>query len=142
MTETSAEFGPFRAACAAIVEGGAAALRWQWDDYVGAALAPFPVDDAPATHALVSTHFAHRFGPDTIAGAPPPIRAIAESFGGLRAGQELFASEPNDGVTLFGCWWPWGGGDRVSLRIGLGRPAASEADEARLHAALRAWFSL
>jgi hypothetical protein len=137
-----AALGALRVTCAAIVEGGATFFRWEWDDYVGAALAPFPTRDAPAVHALLSKHFAQRWHPETIAGASAAIRALAESFGGLRTGQELFASEPNDGVTLFGCWWPWGNGERVSIRIGLAGAEASDADQGRLREVLRRWFAL
>lgn len=142
MADPAADLGALRAACAAIVEGGRTLFRWEWDDYVGAALAPFPQRDAPAVHALLTAHFARCWRPDTISGAPPAVRAVTDSFGGLREGQELFASDPHSGVTMFGCWWPWGSGDKVSVRIGLAPADGSEAQQARVRVALRAWFAL
>ena len=142
MADPTTGLEAFQAACAAIVEGGRPLLRWEWDDYVGAALSPFPQRDAPVVHALLAAHFTRCWSPDTIAGAPPAVRALEDSFGGLRGGQELFASDPQGGVTMFGCWWPWGSGDRVSVRIGLAPEDGSEAQQARMRGVLRAWFSL
>ncbi len=51
--------------------------------------------------------------------APPEMRALAERTGGLRAGQRVLGGDPVTSPSLFGLWWPWGGGAKITLRIGL-----------------------
>jgi hypothetical protein len=115
-------------------------MRWAWDDYIGAALAPFPTEDGARAHAILERHLAGRWTEETLGSAPPAVQALAESFGGVLTGQELFAAGADGSPVLFACWWPWGSGERISVRIGLWRPAASEADTAAMHATLRSWF--
>jgi len=57
---------------------------------------------------------------------------------GLQSGQFIFTSQVND-VILFAAWWPWGSGDKVSVRIGLYDTAAGGGDFTTL---ITDWFSL
>jgi hypothetical protein len=133
---------PFRAACGAIVEGGRDTLVWQWDARLGAALSPFPSSHSAAVHALLRPLFETRWTSDTVSGASPVGRAIAAEFGGLDPGQELFVSESADGVALFGCWWPWGSGDRISIRVGVWLAGVPETDRVALVREFRGWFGV
>ena len=51
--------------------------------------------------------------------APAELRALAERTGGLRAGQRLLAGDQLVCARLFGLWWPWSGGETITLRIGV-----------------------
>jgi hypothetical protein len=133
---------PFRPGCDALVEGGRDLLRGEWDARLGAVLSPFAASRSAAVQALLTPSFATRVTAEALSGASPTARAIAEKFGGLDAGQELFVSESAGGVALFGCWWPWGSGDRISIRIGLWLHAVPESDRPPLVQELRGWFGV
>jgi hypothetical protein len=67
----------------------------------------------------------------TIASAPAEVRDVAESTGGIRVDQRLYAGPGGGRIIGFGLWWPWGDETTISLRIGLGGHVA-EADLVRL----------
>jgi hypothetical protein len=66
--------------------------------------------------------------------APADFQAIADRTGGLRAGQRLLGGDEMFAPKLFGLWWPWGGGETITLRIGY------EGADAELVAAIRDLF--
>ena len=59
--------------------------------------------------------------PAALAGAP-----LVEAIGGLRANQTLYLIDLGGGVSLYAAYWPWGGGARFTIKLGvyvLGAPA-------------------
>ncbi len=94
-------------------------LDWEWDGRFGAALSAFGAEQIDHVERALDAEFSSRWAVDNIGSAPAVATGIAESRGGLRAGQKLFISDPEQDIVVFAAWWPWGGGDRVSVRIGL-----------------------
>ncbi len=142
MPDASAALGPLKAACEAIVKGGRQIFRWAWDDRFDAALSPFPVEESATAHALLEQHLATCWTTDTIGQAGPDVRRVTASFGDLREGQELFLTDPGRPLTLVACWWPWGNGDTISLRLKLLARDASQPDEGMLRGEFRSWFGV
>ncbi len=87
---------------------------WSWDGRFSAVASTFEATAEPAARASAMLAFPHGWTAKTIDTAPPVLIELAAKTGGLRAGQRLLG-----GDGLFGLWWPWGGGDKITLRIGL-----------------------
>jgi hypothetical protein len=128
--------------CEAVVRASKGVLHWGWDDYLSAALAVFPATDGPKVAALLATALPGSWDVATIASAPAPVKAQAQTMGGLRTGQRLFASHDARGALAFAAWWPWGDGKKVSLRVGVVCPGLPEAEAAGLTKELRTWFGI
>ncbi|MGC4088440.1 MAG: hypothetical protein QM756_11200 [Polyangiaceae bacterium] len=92
--------------------------------------------DADA-RAVVLRFLPHEYNSKTISNAPPQVREVADSTGGVRVDQRLYSSELGGRLFAFGLWWPWGDETTISMRIGLGGYVA-EADIVRLRDAFDA----
>lgn len=109
---------------------------WEWDGRFGCALTTVSGSESDTHRSALMTCLAHEWGPQNISGAPAEVKSIAASGGGLRGGQFLFTADAANEVVIFVLWWPWGGGNKVSLRLGIaGGPPEAEAQ-------LRAAFGL
>ena len=131
-----------KATCQAVRNGGAAIFMWEWDDRFGAALSPFRAPHRSKVHALLEETFGTAWDSTSIEGAPPAVARIADAFGGLWPGQELFVSEADRGVATCACWWPWGNGETISVRIALVADGVPDAERPALVAELRSWFAV
>lgn len=96
---------------------------WTWDARLAAIASTFDAPAEPTARASAMHAFPRGWTTASIGNAPPELAAVAERTGGLRARQRLLGGD----AGLFGLWWPWGGGDRITLRIGVvDRDAAAE----------------
>jgi hypothetical protein len=118
--------------CQLLATQTAGQLSWELDARLGCVVAAFDVGLAESTRASILAATGHDWNTDNIGSAPPAVRELAGKLG-LRAGQSLFASDPVNGAVLYGAWWPWGSGKRISLRVG-----ASGVDLSTLGS----WFGL
>ncbi len=105
--------------------------EWSWDDRMSMVSATVAGEQIEAGRAAAARAMPRCFDGATLESAPAMLVALVARYGGLRGGQCAFSDD-----TVFGLWWPWGGGGTVSLRIGV-----LDADEARLHS-LRALFGV
>lgn len=75
---------------------------------------------APAVTALVESRLG---APRKAAGAPTPAdletSAVVAAMGGLRAAQTLYLASLGDELWLYVAFWPWGGGQRFTIKIGV-----------------------
>jgi len=44
---------------------------------------------------------------------------LLEAMGGVRADQTLYVKQLGDGLSIYVAYWPWGGGQRVTIKIGI-----------------------
>lgn len=93
---------------------------WSWDARLSCVSSSFDVDLSTRARTAAAIVLKSEWTPATIHRAPPPLRELAESAGGLRAGQVLLSSATIGTAFAYGLWWPWGDGMTTSLRIGLG----------------------
>jgi hypothetical protein len=142
MSDARVDLREPRATCEAVRTSGGAIFRWEWDDRLGAVLSPFRRSDGPAVHALLERSFGGVWDSATIGTAAPAVLAMVQSLGGLRPGQKLFVSAPDRAVGTCACWWPWGDGETVSVRIMLLAGGVPDTERAALVAELRSWFSV
>jgi hypothetical protein len=92
---------------------------WSWDSRLVCVSSSFPMEVEDGARAAVREAFGESWTRDTLAKAPPRVKAVAERAGGMRSGQLLLASVDPGGALAFGLWWPWGDGMTISLRVGL-----------------------
>ena len=142
MSEIRVDLRGPRAICEAVREGGMGIFTWEWDDYFRAALSPLRRRDGSRAHSLLEATFGTGWSSDSIGAATPAVVRVAESFGGRRPGQELFVSAPGPEVGTCACWWPWGDGETISVRIALLADGASDQEKPALVSEFRSWFVL
>ena len=92
---------------------------WTWDGRFSAVASSFAATDEAVIRASAQFAFPRGWTVKTLDTAPPELVAITQRTGGLRANQRLLGGDPVTCPALFGLWWPWGNGDKVTLRIGL-----------------------
>ncbi len=92
---------------------------WSWDSRFVTVASSFAKDLEPAIRTSAVHAFPSGFTAKSLATAPATLIAVAERTGGLRAGQRLLGGAQVGDATLYGLWWPWGGGDTITLRIGF-----------------------
>jgi hypothetical protein len=70
------------------------------------------------------------------------VRTINSRQGGLRPGQLLFTSDPNREAFIFCAWWPWGGGETISIRIAPSFKKISDSEKAEKIQLFKEWFGI
>jgi hypothetical protein len=103
-------------------------LSWEWDGGFSAALAVAQAPQHTEVLTLLDELFTSSFDHTNIGKARGQVAPLSGQLGGLRPGQKMLSLDPEDDPLLFALWWPWGGGDRFSLRVGCN--AESEAAQA------------
>ncbi|HEY5924579.1 MAG TPA: hypothetical protein VIV11_23030 [Kofleriaceae bacterium] len=92
---------------------------WSWDGRFHMIAASFSRDLEPKARASAMHAFPRGWTAKSLDNAPPEMQALAERTGGLRSGQRLLGGDELIAPQLFGLWWPWGGGDTITLRVGI-----------------------
>ena len=92
-------------------------LTWQWDDRLEAVLAEFEVADNGEVIAILQRFFNFDWDHHSVGGAPENVKKLKKDLGGIMGAQILFTTDPAEGTFLFCAFWPWGNGEKVSIRI-------------------------
>ena len=52
---------------------------------------------------------------------PPELASspLLEAMGGVRGDQTLYLKRLGDGISIYVAYWPWGSGERVTIKIGI-----------------------
>jgi hypothetical protein len=106
------------ARCAAFVEATNELLEWEWDQRFSTVLAMFESFESERVRAALEELFEKTWSMDNIAQAPTRVQSLARTFGGVRERQLFDTTDPTAQTMLFCAWWPWGRGERVSIRLG------------------------
>ncbi len=117
-------------------------LSWKWDSWIEAVLAEFGVSDKDSIRAILERYFGNTWDSSNIAKAPDIVQMINSNLGGLRPGQLLFTSEPNQDAIIFGAWWPWGDGKTISIRIAPSYKKLSDSEKAEQIKLFKGWFGV
>jgi hypothetical protein len=91
---------------------------WEWDARFSAVASSFAVELEPEVRESARNAFPRGWTAKSIDTAPEPFRALAASTG-LRSRQRVLGGDPLTAPALFGLWWPWSSGERITLRIGI-----------------------
>ena len=135
------ELAEIETCCKGIITETSELLQWEWDGYIGAFLATFAIDRAGRIEAICDKYFMSQWDRESLPKAPPSVRAVAETFRGLRTDQKLLMTRPDQFLMAFGAWWPWGDGRTISLRIGLVTDGVPEYARAEFYKEFSEWFT-
>ena len=91
---------------------------WTWDPRFSAIAATFEAAQEPAVRASAQLAFPRGWTTKSLETAPAELRALIDRVGGMRPRQRLLGGDQLACPTLFGLWWPWGDGEKITLRIG------------------------
>jgi hypothetical protein len=131
---------PLARACETIEAAAGGALVWEWDPRFACGLTAFTIDLYPEVLAAIGEVFGREWTSAEMNAGPPAMVRLSASLGTLRGGQRLWTTPVDRGTRgLFCAWWPWGSGQRISVRIG--GVADDPTVAAGLEAALRARFA-
>jgi hypothetical protein len=128
--------------CREIVKQGKEYFKWDWDDRFNAVVASFSKKQKSKIYSILKKNFLTAWDHKNIKKAPENITAIAGALGGVREGQFLFMSDLEYEIIIFGAWWPWGGGDTISIRIGIIADNVSASQENELMKSFKSWFEI
>ncbi len=117
-------------------------LSWNWDSYIGTVLADFDVRDKDRLRAILEHYLGSTWDRSNIGKAPEIVQIIKSNLGGLRPGQLLFTSNPNQDSIIFGAWWPWGNGETISIRMAPFFSKLSESEKAEQIKLFKGWFGV
>jgi hypothetical protein len=92
---------------------------WTWDGRFSTIASSFDAAIEPQIRATAQLVFPRGWTMKSLELAPPDLQGLAARTGGLRAGQRLLGGDENQDPALYGLWWPWAGGAKITLRIGL-----------------------
>ena len=111
---------------------------WSWDSRLSCVSSSFSLTVSKDARRALTSALRFRWTERTIDRAPPAVQEVAQATGGVREGQELYATEEFDGSIAFALWWPWGDEQTVSVRAGLAGARISD-EELRLREVFEAY---
>lgn len=114
----------------------------KWDSWTETVLAEFGVGDKDSIRAILERYLSSTWDSSNIGKAPDLVRMINSHLGGLRIGQLLFTSDPNQDAIVFCAWWPWGDGKTISIRIAPSYKNLSDSEKAEQIKLCRGWFGI
>jgi hypothetical protein len=93
---------------------------WSWDNRLTCVTSSFSTQVEDAARLSAAQGLPVEWTPASLAKAPVRLRELATQYGDVRSGQLLLTAGNIEGLFAFGLWWPWGNGNTISLRVGLG----------------------
>lgn len=117
-------------------------LTFSWDKRMGAALATYSADQAPAVTELLARYLPSRWGHLTIGQAPGVVQELAAARGGVQDGQWVAATDPDRGMLAVALVWPWNNGQTISVRVFPVNAQLPEAEHDAFVSAFQSWFGL
>ena len=103
---------------------------WEWDARFATVASSFAIELEPEVRESARFAFPRGWTAKSIDTAPEPFRALAARTG-LRSRQRVLGGDALSAPALYGLWWPWGSGDRITLRIGIMDATAEASDMVR-----------
>ena len=92
---------------------------WSWDNRLKTAMVVFDKEEMDVVYIPITLEFDTRWDYATIESSPPHFYEYFKREFGIIPGQKIFASTDGSDTILFAVWWPWGDGNKISLRVGL-----------------------
>ncbi|MCP4604735.1 MAG: hypothetical protein GY847_30145 [Proteobacteria bacterium] len=115
---------------------------WSWEDRFICALGQFRVEDSARVFEILENSFIDKWDSPTIGEATKRVQLISLSLGGIRPGQLLFSTDPNQNALVLGALWPWGNGKVTSIRVIPNCDELPDSEKKDFIASVRNWFAL
>lgn len=111
----------FKSICNRIGLNIPASNRWAWDDNYNHALVVFDKEDLELILLPIALEFEQKWDLATIDDSSRLVNSFIQSGFGLMPGQNLFIAADDNaaGLLLYATCWPWGNGNKFSLRVGI-----------------------
>ena len=106
--------------CERLLEATRGMGSWEWDGERFAALVVVESEHESQVLVALRESLPNSWNHLEIQAAPGAVRHVSGVWGGLIDGQLLFALDPEADPILFASWWPWGNGQKSSLRVSCG----------------------
>ncbi len=117
-------------------------VSWKWDDRFETALTECNVSNKDSIRMILERFLTSTWDNANIDNAVDIVQTIANKFGGLMPGQLLFTADKNQDDFLFGVWWPWGDGNKISIRVAPSSNKLSKSEYIELIKKFRGWFEI
>jgi hypothetical protein len=101
---------------------------WSWDPRLSCVASSINVELTTEALSAAALAFPREWNVASLPTAPPVVRGVADSTGGIRPDQLLLTMEPIGSNLVYGLWWPWGDDVTVSFRVGMSGPMLSRED--------------
>ena len=115
---------------------------WGWNARPNGAFLVITEEDAETVMECLDGFFEHKWNEKTLEDADAEVKEVVTYLSGIRERQYLFTKRMEDGLILYGAFWPWATSSRVSVRVSayaLGQQDLSpEQTQALLNATLAA----
>lgn len=100
---------------------------WEWDGRLGCALSTVSGATEAQSRSALAGVLPQAFAAADVTDAPDAIQQICADTGGLRGTQKIFFATLPDGAIAYCLWWPWGGNDTFSARVGAADASGGDA---------------
>lgn len=128
----SPAFAEIESKCLRLKTEGGDLFDWQPDDRYCAVIAEFTPEHLDRALPLLVAVFGWGKAREDLYAASAHLQEVITSLGGMSRGQIIFSYEPPGGLLLYGAWWPWANGSKISIRVGLDAIDANGDDIASL----------
>ncbi len=115
---------------------------WEWDARRNMALMTLSLQDAELVFFPLFHEFKEHWNFSSPIQPEALIAKLLNAEYGLMPGQFFFTSRPIDDLVLFVAWWPWGGSDKVSMRVGLYSLVTNKPDPDLALTCLARWLRI
>lgn len=131
----------FKDVCLSIIAAIPGEYSWEWDTRFLTMMVCMKENDSNQVKDKISGIFSRIIDSGSLHKATTQEKDLSKDLSGLKAGQLLFTYNYGEN-TLFGAWWPWGDGSKVSLRIGIYTQGADAEFESKVESNLKLWFGM
>lgn len=140
----SSDFEKYRTICLRIGLNIPTANQWAWDEKFNHALVVFDKEDLELILLPIALEFEQSWDFSTIDDSSRLVCDFIQSGFGLMPGQNLFIAADDNaaGMLLYATCWPWGDGDKFSLRVGMFSETPSAEEPQATKAMLSEWLNI
>ena len=103
-------------------------LSWKWDDRFNMVLSEFSTSKKDLIHSHLQRFSETTWDNHSIRKAPKSIIRISRQLGGINENQLLYVSSSTQEAFVICAWWPWGNGEKISIRLSPSSARLSPAE--------------
>lgn len=140
----SPNFEKYKTICMRIGLNVPTTTQWAWDEKFNHALVVFEKEDLELILLPIALEFEQSWDFSTIDDSSRLVYDFIQSGFGLMPGQNLFiaADDKAAGMLLYATCWPWGDGDKYSLRVGMFSETPNAQKPQATKAMLSDWLNI
>jgi hypothetical protein len=105
-------------------------------------MAEFRTDDVDKIRAVLDKFLNFTWDISNVEQAPEIVRMVNNSFGKLREGQLLLSSDTDEDACILCAWWPWGNGEKISIRIVPTCKRLTDEEKEEIGRVFKTWFGI